>query len=193
MSKAQDSFLEKVGWPVVLLVATSLLTLIGSKLQSGAWLTWMRAISPPVYVATAALFVWILLAILVIRRVRHLKARNLPELPTVFSVPAWGYVTVGNLSYKNVNWRIQIPAHAPWRDFALARARSERIDVETPPHCPKCDTKLEETETLFGSYRWSCLRCAFMQKNDMSFYHEAVRARKLAQADWERILREQGQ
>ena len=104
----------------------------------------------------------------------------------MFSVPRWGYTVVGTLTYKKVVWRVQIPSPPPWEALTLSEARSARVDIDTPPRCPKCDTELEETETFFGSYRWTCLRCGFATKNEMSFYREAVRAEKLAQSWWEK-------
>ena len=104
----------------------------------------------------------------------------------VYVSPRWGYTTVGTLNYKGVVWKTRIPSLAPWEDLTPARARASRVDIETPPRCPKCDTELEEQETFVGKYRWTCLRCGFSTKNDMSYYHESVRAETLAQSEWEK-------
>lgn len=190
MSKTRDSFLDKVVWPLLVLALTPAFTLIGSKVQSGDWLTWLNAIPSEVYTTFFTLVgIW-LIAGFIIRRIRRLKERNLPSLPSAFTVPRWGYTTVGTLTYKNVVWRVQIPSPAPWDGLTISEARSSRVDIDTPPHCPKCDTELEETETFFGNCRWTCLRCGFTSKNEMSFYHEAVRAEKLAQSWWEKEPKE---
>lgn len=186
MSKATESLLEKVVWPLLLLALTPAVTLIGSKFQSGEWLAWFRRVpSWAFWLFFGTVALWLLLGI-VIRRIKHLRSRNLPSLPSVFTIPQWGYVTVGTLIYKGVVWRCRIPAPPPWEGLTIETARTERVDVETPPHCPKCDTEIEEHETFFGNYRWICVRCGFSQTNKMSFYHEAVRAEKLAQVDWEK-------
>lgn len=191
MSKTRDSFLDKVVWPLLVLALTPAFTLVGSKVQSGDWLTWLNVIPSGVYTIFFTLVgIW-LIAGFTIRRIRRLKERNLPSLPSVFTVPQWGYTTVGKLQYKNVVWRVQIPSPAPWDGgLTFSEAHSSRVDIDTPPHCPKCDTELEETETFFGNYRWTCLRCGFTSKNEMSFYHEAARAEKIAQSSWEKEPKE---
>ena len=186
MGKTTDSLLKQVVWPLTLLAFTPAITLIGSKLQSDDWLAWLRVIpSWAIWAFFGALLSWYLGGI-IIRRIKHLKSSNLPSLPMCFSIPAWGYTTVGNLTYQEVVWRIRVPAQPPWQSFSWKESRAERVDVEIPPHCPKCDTELEEIETFLGDYRWTCIRCNFMKKNCISFYYEAVRAEKLAQSHWEK-------
>jgi hypothetical protein len=186
MSKTIETFLEKVAWPLLFAAILPMFTLFGSKLQSGDWLTWLKRVPSWGYIAFSGLTLgWLALAP-VVRRFHHLRERNLPASPGFFTIPHWGYVTVGTLAHKNVIWRVQIPAPPPWETLTLAEARSARVDVETPPRCPKCDTALEETETFFGNFRWSCLRCGFFTKNNMSYYREALRAEKLAESCWEK-------
>lgn len=186
MKKTAESFLDKVGWPLLVLALGPTVTLIGSKIQAGDWLAWLKMIPSWGYTyffaVTAA---WILLGPIV-RRVRHLRQRNLPSIPAIFTVPRWGYVTVGTLNYRDVVWRVRIPAPPPWEGLSHREAKAARVDVETPPHCPKCDTELEQTETFFGNYRWSCLRCDFSTKNKLSYFHESMRAEKIAQSWWEK-------
>jgi hypothetical protein len=191
MGKTTESLMEKVVWPLALLAFTPAITLIGSKLQSDDWLAWLRVIpSWIIWAFFAALLTWYLGGIF-IRRIKHLKNSNLPSLPMFISIPAWGYTTVGKLPYQGVIWRIRVPAQPPWQRFRWEEAKAERVDVETPPHCPQCDTELEETEMFLGNFRWTCVRCNFAKKNNMSFYHEAVRAEKLAQSHWEKETRNQ--
>ena len=180
-----SSFIDKVIWPLIVLALTPTVTLIGSKIQSGDWLTWLKKIPLWVYwLFLGAIIGWILLVAL-IRRIRYLHKKNLPSLPLGFSIPRWGYVKVGTLNYQDVVWCIRIPAPSPLRNIGVEKVRNPRVDVETPPRCPKCETELEQTETFFGRYRWTCLRCGFSKKNSISFYHEAVRVQKLAQSQWE--------
>lgn len=186
MRKTTDSLLEKLVWPILLLALTPAVTLIGSKLQSGDWLAWITQVpSWAFWLFFGIVVLWLALG-LVVRRIKHLRTRNLPPLPMAFTIPRWGYVTVGILNYRGVAWRCRIPAPPPWRQLAFETAKSERVDVETPPHCPQCDTELEEQETFFGKYRWICVRCGFVKKNDISFYYEAVRAERLAQVELEK-------
>ena len=185
MSKTHESFINKVIWPLLVLTLTPTFTLIGSKFQSGDWLSWFNVIPSSIYTTFFAFIAtWLIIGI-VIRRIRRLKERNLPSTPSIFTIPRWGYTTIGTLKYKNVVWRVRIPSPAPWDEFSFQQAQSSRIDIGTPPHCPNCDTELEETETFFGRFRWTCLRCGFSTKNEMGYYHEAVRAEKLAKSWWE--------
>jgi hypothetical protein len=186
MSKTIGSLLEKVLWPLLLLALTPTFTLVGSKLQSGDWLTWLKLIPSWAYWSFFGVIFFLLLVGSIVRRIRHLQEHNLPSLPLFFSIPRWGYWTVGTLTYQDVLWRVRIPAPRPWEGLSREEARSARVNVEIPPRCPKCDTELEEAETFFGNYRWSCLRCGFARKNSMSYYRESIRAEKLAQSWWEK-------
>jgi ribosomal protein S27AE len=180
------SFPEKVLWPLVVLALTPSATLLGSKLQSGDWLSWMKKLPSWAYWAFFVVVLGFLLLGAIVRRRAHLRRKNLPFLLPIVVSPRWGYTIVGTLGYKGVVWRTRIPSLAPWEELTLARAQASRVDIETPPRCPKCDTELEEHETFFGNYRWLCLRCGFSAKNEMSYYHEAVRAETIGQSEWER-------
>jgi len=182
MNKARESFINKVVWPLLLVALTPPTILIGSKIQAGDWLTWINTIPSWAYTCFFSFVGFWVIGGWIVRRIRALKERNSPPLPLLFSVPRWGYTTVGTLSYKNVVWRVRIPAHAPWETLTKLEARRSRVDIETPPHCQKCDTELEESETFFGRYKWTCIRCGFSSKNESNFYREAVRAEKLAQS-----------
>lgn len=188
MTQRGESFLDKVVWPLLVLGLTPTVTLLGSKVQSGNWLSWMQAIPSWAYgTFFASVMVWVAVGV-IIRRVKHLKERNLPKV--IRTISGWGYVTVGKLTHRDVVWLYRIPAPPSWASLTIDTARNSRVSVATPPRCPKCDTELEETETFLGRYRWACLRCGFTRKNGMSYYHEAVRGEKLAQSEWEKVSRE---
>jgi hypothetical protein len=68
----------------------------------------------------------------------------------------------------------------PWETSTVGPVDSTRIEVDTPPRSPQCETELEETETFFGNFRGPVLRCRFVVKNEMSYHREAVRVEKLA-------------
>lgn len=182
MTKVHDQFLDKVVWPLMLLALTPAVTLIGSKVQSGDWLTWLNVIPSWAYTSFFSIVgIWFIGSVIA-RRLKTLKERNLPSLPLAFTIPQWGYTRVGTLNYKRVVWRVRVPSPAPWQNFSK---NDVRVDIETPPHCPKCDTEIEEAETFFGGKRWLCICCGYATKNSISFYHEAVRAEKIAQSWWE--------
>lgn len=180
----RSSFLDKVLWPLVLLALTPAFTLLGSKIASDDWLKWLRSMpSWAFWLFFGVIFAWLVIGIIV-RRVRHLRARNEPSFPGIIGIPSWGYVTLAKLGHLGVSWNIIVPALPPWETVSLKSVRGAIVDVETPPHCPKCDTELEEAETFFGSYRWSCVRCGFMIKHSSSFYSESTRVQKIARSKW---------
>jgi len=186
MNKWHETFLDKVIWPTIALVLPNMITFVGSKLQSGNWLTWFRLIPHWVKIAFFGIIGLWLIIILVVRRIRNLREQNLPALPLVLSVPRWGYKTIGTMTHKDVTWRIQISAPAPWDGIVGTETQSSRVRLAPEPYCPKCETELEESKTFFGGYCWSCLNCGFATKNNMDAYREAIRAEKLAQSWWEK-------
>jgi len=184
MSNSTSSFADKVLWPMLVLALTPLVTILGSKLVAGDWLAWIQNIPTWVYPSFfGAIFLW-LIANFVARRIFGLRKANLPSLPSVFTIPTFGYVTVGKLDHAGVRWLIRVPAQAPWQGFNEESVRPSEFDIGLPPHCPECDTELEESETFFGGYRWSCIRCSFKTKNKINYYREAIRAEKVAKAQW---------
>lgn len=185
MSRFWSCFFENLFWPLVVLSLGPVLTLLGSKILSGTWLTWFKIIPFWGYVTFFGLTIGWLLISAFLRRRRILKEKNTPRFPCVLSGPALGYKIVGSLSYKNVIWQARIPASAPWLFPDREHEKFARIDIEVPPHCPKCDTEMEEKETFWGKFLWSCIRCGYKVRNEYSFYSEAVRAEKLAQSHWQ--------
>jgi hypothetical protein len=177
-----DSLLNK-GWALLIIVLTPILTvlgtLIGSKVQSGNWLTWLKAMLAGLSTTSLMLIgsglVAVFIAILVFRRISRLKERNL-SLASTF--PGWGYTRVGQILHSKVIWRVMVPSDEMTDAF--------RVTVGMPPYCPKCDTELEETGTFFGRYRWTCVRCGFSCKNARRFVYESDRAERLAQSYWEK-------
>lgn len=186
MEKWHETFLDKVMWPTIALVLPNLITFVGSKLQSGNWLTWFRIIPLRVKVAFFGIIgLWLVIS-LIVRHIRRLRDENLPALPFVLTIPRWGYKTVGTMTHKDVLWRIQIPAPSPFDGLGGFETHPARVRLAHEPYCPKCETELEETKTFFGKYRWSCMNCGFAIKNNMNAYREAIRAEKLAQSWWEK-------
>lgn len=180
VSRDGESLGGKITWLVVSLVLTPPLMLIGSKIASGDWLTWMKAIPSWGFWAFFLVLLPFIVGLLIYRRVARLRERNRPHLPGIISVPVGGYVTIGTLQHNGVRWRVLNPAPDRW-----TRERSGRIEIDTPPRCLECDAELEEAERFFGGYRWSCIRCPFSVKNDLSFHHEAIRAESHARSEIE--------
>lgn len=173
---------ENLIFPLLVILFSPFALLLGSRLESGDWLVWIRSIPTTGYLSFVLLIAVSGSTAKVVSRLRTLKQKNLPHVPTMFAVPLEGYMPVGELKHQGVKWIIQIPA--PGR-LGWPNGTPQNVDVDTPPRCANCRTELEETETFFGMFRWACLACGHAVKNKMSYHHEAVRAEKLASAWWE--------
>lgn len=177
-----DSIANNLIFPLVISVLTPVFTLVGSKLSSGDWLTWLNKIPLWGYVCFFGILLTWILFVCVFKRVRNLREKNLPHIP--FVPPNRQYIDIGRLNHKKVSWILKIPAFWSATPLTEENINPDKIEVGTPPRCPKCDTEIEETETFWRKKKWACLRCGFKTKNDMSYCHEAVRAKKIAQSEW---------
>jgi hypothetical protein len=184
MSNLSESFLKKVVWPLIVIVLTPVITLAGSYLQSGDWLAWVKRIPIWIYPAFVGLILFWIVVEKVGQRIRRLRERNLPSLPAVITIPTFGHTVVGTITHKDVVWSIRIPAPSPWQGLRKEDVHPSQFSIGVPPHCLKCDTEIEQTETFFGRFHWSCVRCGFLRKNSISYYREAMRAEKLAKSLW---------
>jgi ribosomal protein L37AE/L43A len=79
----------------------------------------------------------------------------------------------------------------PKRDLDLSR-----IEVETPPRCPNCKTKIAQTPTqsfVRSGYIWKCARCGFEKRNKHSYYNEKKLVLNIAEGMFEQISEEQSE
>ncbi len=72
---------------------------------------------------------------------------------------------------------------------ALISIDIESIEIDVPPRCPHCKTKLEEKQRFLGGYKWICVGCDFSKNNKDSFYKEEDRAKMRAEASMEKRFR----
>ena len=177
-------FFESVAYPLLVIVLTPLFAVAGSKLQTGAPLEWAKKVPLWVYATFIALMALWLCASLIVRRISRLRNENLPRLPSVIAVPSYGYRPIAELNHADVTWVVQAPAPAPWQELNRNNVDPHSLEVAMPPHCPSCRTELEETKNFWGSFKWSCIRCSFSKKNDLSYLRESIRAKMLAKSHW---------
>lgn len=89
--------------------------------------------------------------------------------------------------HANVKWPVKVPLPSPIQRYESYEKQRLVLDpdsiiVETPPRCPKCDTKLEEQKRVLKGYKWICAGCGFAARNRDSFYVEAARVEKIAES-----------
>lgn len=153
-----------------------------STIKTGNWLKWFYLIPNIIWLISGLIiFSWVVI-ILVHKRIKKLK-RPSAVVFGIPSPPAFGWRDIGKINYAGVVWKIREPAPDPFGSLIPYRRGSPlKIDVETPPRCPNCETELEELESFWGGYIWKCVRCGFRKRSRDSFYREAERVEKLAKS-----------
>lgn len=187
MKKHTELFLGSFLYPLLLLIVTGMGTLLWSKLRTGDWLTYLSS-KPNMVLLIAAGTVLIWTVIFVHKRSKNIR-QNAVLGPVSVSRPTFGWEEVNEYLFKDVLWPIRVPAEPPWQLLRRTLPSPSDIDVGIPPRCAECKTELEEKETFWGKYKWTCPRCGFSKKNSYSFYAESERVEKLAHRDFREFLR----
>lgn len=103
----------------------------------------------------------------------------------IITTPYYGWTKVAKLNYVGVIWRLHAPAPNPYDPFEQNKILPNDIEVDGVPRCPHCETELEENESFWGGYIWSCINCNFKKRNRNSHYEEEKKALKIARRQWE--------
>jgi ribosomal protein L37AE/L43A len=120
-------------------------------------------------------YVILFLIFIIIHLMRKKKGRRFPLV-----VMGQDLEKVGTIDYSGVKWDVRAPVPSMYESPSSYENRlSDIIRVKIPPKCPKCGVELEERNTFFGGYLWSCVGCGFSKVNPVSFYTEAQRAERL--------------
>jgi Zn ribbon nucleic-acid-binding protein len=184
MSKVLDKLLEKLLIPLAITVLTPIATALGSKIVSGSWTEWIKKVPIPAWrVFGTAMLLWIA-GVLVYKRLKAVRESEIGHTPSGL-IPPYGWIEVDELEHAGVLWTVCAPAPEPWETFDPMSVSSSKLNIATPPKCPKCRTELEEKLRFFGGYKWECIRCGFEKRNKDNYYREERRALKLAKSDWE--------
>jgi ribosomal protein L37AE/L43A len=86
---------------------------------------------------------------------------------------------------RRVTWEVQLPESS----LTYSPSPSD-INVEIPPRCPTCKTKLQEKKGLIG-YKWSCINCNFKVNNQDSYYETSKKVKIFIERDIEKKLEEE--
>jgi len=187
---SKSLFKEKLLYPILALILTPPATAIGSWLKTGDWTKWFTDIPLWLWILLAIGFVFLAVLMLVRRRRKQIQDSEVVSPIVIVRNPAFGWMPVGELFFRNVKWQIIAPRPAPWNfSWEVRNVSPSDIEVYTPPKCPKCGTEIEEEKGFWGGYIWKCVRCDFKMKNHHSYYGEADRAEKIARRDWEMAMR----
>ena len=154
-----------------------------SYFKTGDWKTWFY--EAPFWVWPAlvfALLIWIATALI---RTRLKNMNSDGTTIATASVARHGREEVGSLNHADVKWKIMVALPGMGKSLDPQNIPPDRIKIETPPRCPECEAKLEEKETFFARYKWSCVRCSFNTKNSDNYYAERDRAQLLAESIYE--------
>lgn len=151
------------------------MTIIISKYITGNWFQWLQ--SP--YFIGAAIFLFIFLIIsLINRRIQGIKDRINTYTPS-YQSPTYGWSDIKTISYCDVNWMIREPIY----DTGPRVIAIDYIEAKMPARCPHCETDLEEKETFFKHYMWSCISCGYKKTNKLSMDTESQRAVRKAKRE----------
>jgi ribosomal protein L37AE/L43A len=182
--------LNRIVAPLVVTLFTPIIIAIASKINNGDWLKLFGLIPNTLWIIFGVLiFLWVII-IAIHNRVK--KLQKLDASPGIFiiSTPLFGWVNIGILNYAGVLWRVCAPAPAPWESSDPLKISPSRIEVDTPPRCPNCETEIEESHSFWGGYIWRCVNCGFKRRNRDSYYRERDRAEKIARREWEKYSQE---
>ena len=65
-----------------------------------------------------------------------------------------------------------------------------RIFIDLPPICPKCETPLEMKQSFLGYYKWFCPNNDFAKRTRFTFRKRAESAQNIIRTEIKRRLRE---
>lgn len=179
--------LDKIIFPLLTTLLAPMIVSIISKLNTGDWVRGFSNIPSLAWVIFALFITFWVIVIAIRTRIKKLQNLDIP-ISVIGFVPRYGWVTVGKLRYAGVVWKINAPAPAPWESLHTSIISPSRIEVETPPRCPVCETELEQSHSFWGGYVWKCVGagCCFKKRNWDSYYREAERVKKNASRELEK-------
>ena len=115
--------------------------------------------------------------VLVRKRLKAIEPSGIPAS----SASRWGYEDIGNIDYDGMKWRVIAPLPSPPSLYRGPDLTPSRIRVRTPPRCPECETKIEESKSFWGGYVWKCPDCDFKKRSKRSYYRVKDNVEKIAQ------------
>jgi ribosomal protein L37AE/L43A len=133
-----------------------------SKIKTGGWFTYFK-IYKVEFIVVVGLILLIWFALLVVYKLSKQIAERNHYSGMHVQTPEYGWKYLQNENYKKVIWRPRIPLF--WgpdiQPQEITKINFDELEIEVPPRCPKCETELDETKTIWGWFRWKCPECGF--------------------------------
>ena len=183
-----SKFMKELAWRASLVLLGILLSPLATRFLGEAYPDLIkrqpRGILAAILIGTGVL----LIGILLIHRARTTKKLNIDRQVSSFPLSSLETECFAFLDYKGVIWKVEFPTMLPaYPSFGqrglideLKRTKLERFTVDYTPLCPECSHRLDEWDTFFGWYRWSCPDCSFKKSFMRSFGTEMKHATLLA-------------
>ena len=185
-------FMKEFAWRASLILLGILLSPIATRFIGEAYPDFIkkqpRGILAAILIGTGVL----LIAILLIHRANTTKKLNIDRQVSEFSHSTFQTECFAFLDYRSALWTVEFPTYRSFPSFSLEqradidglkRTRPEKITVGYWPLCPECYRRLNEWDTIFGWYRWTCPDCSFKKSFKRSFRTEMKRATLLAREE----------
>ncbi len=181
--------LESTAMAIAVTIFVPFITAIFSSIKTGNWLNYFKQIPDWGYNLFGIIIIaWFVLQV-IYKRYKNLN--NHFSLPIKTS-STWGDIPIAEFSYYGVIWVVLAPAPHPWLDSLLIKdINPDNVEVDLPPRCPKCKTKLDQKKTFLGFWSWYCVSCDFKTFKKDSFYIAENGATMIAQRQVEKIQEEQ--
>jgi hypothetical protein len=183
MKQFLKSIFDNVVAPLVVVVLTPTAIGAASYFKTGDWKAWFSKV--PTWVWPAFVFgvlIWIATALIRSRK-RSLESNS--QSFYAISIPRNGEQEIAELDHAGVKWKVMMALPGLGQSIDPDNIPPDRISIAVPPRCPECKAKLEQEETFWARFRWTCVRCGFKTKNDKSYYSEQKRAQLLAESHYE--------
>ncbi len=194
MRKVSKILIDYALKPFIMGISGTLIAGVVSWIKAGSLANWLEQTHGWMWVLFIFIFIGCFIIVLIRKRIRGIRESESRGIYTPVFSSAWGYSKVGEIPHSGVIWKILAPNPSPVQSFksyeeALISIDIESIEIDVPPRCPHCKTKLEEKQRIIGGYRWICVGCGFSKNNRDSFYKEKDRAKRLAETSMEKRFR----
>jgi ribosomal protein L37AE/L43A len=165
---------------VTILAMAPVVSLI-SFLKTGEWMSYLKLISFWFWILLVVILVLLFIFRNIFTRVKVVSKLNNPnELIKIIRNPPGGWDNLGYEQYQGVLWNVRSPVNFYRRDFLNgSKIDIDKIDIQVPPHCPKCKVDLIQKHRLINGYLWKCVGCRFRKGSKLSFYESSKNVKKI--------------
>jgi ribosomal protein L37AE/L43A len=149
-----DRFISAIITPPLIL---AFLAYVYSLIKNINWIDALYSIPP---------IIWIILVLVIVVWVCIVAIRKKMDYTNsgyVAGIPRNGWENVLRKDYFGVKWQVRTPRHDPVFQNPFETNKVPKLNVDSTPRCPKCETKLEISEHLLW-HTWECPNCGFKKQ-----------------------------